>query len=210
MKLYVVWDFNIAAWDGSPLTSRKCFSDDSPFFLPFVRLRDVCAVCQMGRVTAPIAVEWQLCRHTSSKTHTSPPPHSMSHTLPTTNLAGTTPSPLPLATFSPNTLTPCRQPTMAQLHLSIRPFPLWHLTLNTFGNSTPECLFQKQNTRQAVLYAPIWEWHLNKSPFYAVRRFIWPLACCCKSGQEQSWADYLCLSLYSKHSTTGPRFLGCH
>ena len=94
--------------------------------------------------------------------------------------------PPPLATFSPNTLTPCRQPTMAQLHLSIRPFPLWHLTLNTFGNSTPECLFQKQNTRQAVLYAPIWEWHSNKSPFYAVRRFIWPLACCCKSGQEQS------------------------
>ena len=34
---------------------------------------DECAVCQMGRVTAPIAVEWQLCRHTSSKTNS--PPH---------------------------------------------------------------------------------------------------------------------------------------
>ena len=165
---------------------------------------DVCAVCQMSLVTAPIAVEWQLCRHTSSRTHSPPPPPSH---LANNQSCWHNSLPPPLATFSPNTLTPCRQPTMAQLHLSIRPFPLWHLTLNTFGNSTPECLFQKQNTRQAVWYAPIWEWHSNKSPFYAVRRFIWPLACCCKSGQEQSSADYLCLSLYSKHSTTGPRFL---
>ena len=37
---------------------------------------DVCAVCQMGLVTAPIAVKWQLCRHTSSRTHSPPPPPS--------------------------------------------------------------------------------------------------------------------------------------
>ena len=37
---------------------------------------DECAVCQMGRVTAPIAVEWQLCRHTSSRAHSPPPPPS--------------------------------------------------------------------------------------------------------------------------------------
>ena len=65
---------------------------------------DECAVCQMGRVTAPIAVEWQLCRHTSSKTHSPPPPHSVSHTLPTTNLAGTTPSPGHLLPQYPHTL----------------------------------------------------------------------------------------------------------
>ena len=165
---------------------------------------DECAVCQMGRVTAPIAVEWQLCRHTSSKTNSPPHPSECESHLANNQSCWHNSLPPPLLPQYPHTLPTTHHGPTSPFH---PPFPLWHLTLNTFGNSTPECLFQKQNTRQAVLYAPIWEWHSNKSPFYAVRRFIWPLACCCKSGQEQSSADYLCLSLYSKHSTTGPRFL---
>ena len=134
----------------------NCFSDDSPFFVPYVRLR-----CPF---------------------HVSNRPGHCSHS----GQAIIQPTPTP---SSP--LSPC-------------PLPLWHLTLNTFRNSTPVFLLQKQNISQTQ-----WCARFKKATLTNVH-FTQSNASFGRLDVANLNKNNPCLLLYSKHSKTGASSNGCH